>query len=192
MASAEPANHHGPRRIWAGTVRHVVAEQRGKPPGPGDVQVEAVALVLGEHHDLQEAGVGQVGQGEVDQAVVAAEGHSRLGTVQGEGQEALAFTAGQDYREHAGHGLTLAVLRPARDSGGLCGGSAGDSWRALGPGLALAARRAGLASITVLPSPPRSGRCRPRAVQLTVRRSAVARSCSAPRRVVGALVRRAR
>ena len=43
-------------------------------------------------------GVGQVGQGEVDQAVVAPKGDGGLGTVQGQRQEALALTSGQDHR----------------------------------------------------------------------------------------------
>ena len=39
---------------------HIVAEEGGEPPGAGDVQVKTVALVLGQHHDPQEARIGQV------------------------------------------------------------------------------------------------------------------------------------
>ena len=39
---------------------HVVVEQRREPPRLADVTVEAVALVLREHDDLQESGVGEV------------------------------------------------------------------------------------------------------------------------------------
>ena len=45
-------------------------------------------------------GVDQVGQHEVDQPVVAAERHRRLGAVRGQRGEPLAFTAGQDDAEH--------------------------------------------------------------------------------------------
>ena len=89
-----PAAHLGRDR------RHVVAQQRRHPPGPGDVQVEAVALVLGQHDDAHEAGVGQVGQHEVDEAVVAAERHGRLGPVDGQRHQPLAFAARQDHRQH--------------------------------------------------------------------------------------------
>ena len=53
--------------------RHVVAEDRREAPGLADVAVEAVALVLGEHDDLEVPGVGEVRQREVDEAVGAAE-----------------------------------------------------------------------------------------------------------------------
>ncbi len=91
---ARPAPHLGRDR------RHVVAQQRRHAPGLRDVAVEAVALVLGQHDDLEEAGVGQVGQGEVDQAVVAAEGHGRLGPVEGQGHQPLALAAGQHHRQY--------------------------------------------------------------------------------------------
>ncbi len=62
--------------------RDVTAQQRGKPPRARYVQVKAMALVLSEHHHLREPAIGQVGQSEVDEAVVASEGHSRFGPVQ--------------------------------------------------------------------------------------------------------------
>jgi hypothetical protein len=64
--------------------RHVVAQQAVQPPGGGDVPVQAVALVLGEHADLPDARVDQVGQREVDQPVEPAERHRRLGPVIGQ------------------------------------------------------------------------------------------------------------
>jgi hypothetical protein len=63
--------------------RYVVAQQRTHPPGGGDVPVQAVALVLGQHADLADPAVGQVGQREVDQPVHPAERHGRLGPVCG-------------------------------------------------------------------------------------------------------------
>jgi hypothetical protein len=75
---------------------HVVAEQRAHPPGGGDVAVQAVALVLGEHADLEDAAVGQVGQGEVDQPVETPERDRRLGPVGGQRAQASAGAAGED------------------------------------------------------------------------------------------------
>jgi hypothetical protein len=66
------------------------------------VDVEAVALVLGEHHDLAVAAVGQVGQREVDEPVVPAEGNRRLGPVERERQQPLPLTAGQYDAEDPG------------------------------------------------------------------------------------------
>ena len=56
----------------------VVAEHRRHPPGLADVPVEAVGLVLRQHHDLQVAAVDDVGQREVDQAVDAGERDRRV------------------------------------------------------------------------------------------------------------------
>ena len=95
--------------------RHVVAEQAVQLPGGGDVPVEAVALVLGEHADLRDAGVDQVGQREVHQPVQAAERDGGFRPVFGQGREPLARRA----REHdakaspTGH---LATSRPPMDT----------------------------------------------------------------------------
>jgi hypothetical protein len=87
---------------------HVVAQQRRHPPGHGDVPVQRVRLVLGEHDDLQVAAVDQVGQGEVDHAVQAAEGYGRLGAVRGQGHQPLALAPGENDREDLGsHAATL-------------------------------------------------------------------------------------
>jgi glucokinase len=57
---------------------HVVAEQVRQPPRRRDVAVQAVALVLGEDGDPEDAGVDEVGQREVDQPVQAPERHGGL------------------------------------------------------------------------------------------------------------------
>jgi hypothetical protein len=75
--------------------RDVVAEQRRQPPRDRDVPVERVALVLREHDDAPEAGVDEVGEGEVDQPVVAAERYGRLGAISGQRGEPLALAARQ-------------------------------------------------------------------------------------------------
>ena len=95
--------------LLSGHRRHVVAEQIAHPPGGGDVPVEAVALVLGEHADAQAAGVDQVREGEVDQPVQAAERHGRLGPVRGERCEPLALPAGEHDPQHS-------RLRPSHTS----------------------------------------------------------------------------
>ncbi len=82
--------------------RHVVAEQRREPPRLADVAVEAVALVLRQHDDLEVPGVGEVRQREVDEPVGAAERHRRLGPVVGEREQPLALAAGQHDDEDVG------------------------------------------------------------------------------------------
>jgi hypothetical protein len=76
--------------------RDVVAEHRGQPPGGGDVAVQAVALVLGQDHDLAVARVHQVGQHEVDEPVDPGERHGGLGPVGRQGHQPLALSTGQD------------------------------------------------------------------------------------------------
>ena len=78
--------------------RDVVAQQRRQAPRGRDVAVEAVALVLRQHHDLVVVRVDQVREREVDQPVVAAERHGGLGAVGGQRREALALAAGQHHR----------------------------------------------------------------------------------------------
>ena len=107
--------------------RHVVAEQRGEPPRLADVAVEAVALVLREHDDLQVAGVGEVRQDEVDDPVAAAVGHGRLGPVGSQRRQPPALTAGQDDDEnlrlsHSARYVRTPCRRPARRYNSTCCG----------------------------------------------------------------------
>jgi len=83
---------------------HVVVEQRREAPRLADVAVQAVALVLREDDDLQVAGVGEVGQRKVDQAVAATERHRRLGPVVRQRQQPLALPAGEHDHEDVGFG----------------------------------------------------------------------------------------
>ena len=75
--------------------------------------VEAVALVLREHDDLQVAGVGEVRQREVDQAVRPTERDGRLGAVVGEREKSLPLSAGEDDDENLrlGHGTESTQRR---------------------------------------------------------------------------------
>ena len=65
--------------------------------------VEAVALVLRQHGDLEIAGVDEVREREVDEPVVAAERHRGLGAVERQRQQALALAARQHDPEDAWH-----------------------------------------------------------------------------------------
>ena len=65
-------------------------------PAGGDVTVEAVGLVLREDEDTAEAGVDAVGEGEVDDAIEAAEGDGWLGAVASERLQTGALAAGEN------------------------------------------------------------------------------------------------
>jgi len=109
-AAGEPARAQPLLRRHRG---HVVAQQGGHPPGGGDVPVQRMRLVLGQHADPQIPTIDQIGQNEVDQPVVAAERDRRLGAVGGERPQPLALTAGEHDPEHAGlrtHVATLPVV----------------------------------------------------------------------------------
>ena len=94
----------------------VVAEHRREPPRLGDVTVQRVRLVLREHRDLAQVGVGQVTQHEVDESVGAAERDRGLCPVGGEGHEPLALAAGEDQGQNLGtldHAPELIAFYPA-------------------------------------------------------------------------------
>src|SRR4051812_35274497 len=65
--------------------------------------IEAAGLVLGEDQDLAQAAVEAVGQGEIDDAIEAAEGDGGLGAVTGERLEPGAFPSGKNQRQHILH-----------------------------------------------------------------------------------------
>ena len=98
--------------------RHVVVQQAAQPPGGGDVPVQAVALVLGEHADALYPAVDQVGQGEVHHPVDAAERDGRLGPVRGQRPQPAAGPARQDDAQDPlpGHRPLTPVFRPADDA----------------------------------------------------------------------------
>jgi len=64
--------------------RHVVVQQAVQLPGGGDVPVQAVALVLGQHADAPDPAVDQVGQREIHHPIQTAERNRRLGPVRGQ------------------------------------------------------------------------------------------------------------
>jgi hypothetical protein len=93
--------------------RHVVAEHRRHAPGLGDVPIQRVRLVLGEHADAQVSGVDQVRQREVHESVGAGERDGRFGAVRGEGIQPFAFATGEDDAQNvwrSSHGWTISSL----------------------------------------------------------------------------------
>ena len=79
---------------------HIVPQQRRQPPGLGDMPVEAVAHVLGEHHYPSHVSVDQVGEHEVDQSVEPPERDRRLGPVPGQRVEPLPLAPGEHDRNN--------------------------------------------------------------------------------------------
>ncbi len=64
-----------------------------------DMAVEGKGFVLGEQVDPADSGIQAVAQGEVDDAVDAAEGNGRLGPILGKGIESFSPSARQDHRQ---------------------------------------------------------------------------------------------
>ena len=65
-------------------------------PAQADVVVEGARVVLGQDDDVVDPGVDAVGQGEVDDPVLATEWDRRLGPFLGQDRQALTLTAGED------------------------------------------------------------------------------------------------
>ena len=72
-----------------------LAQLLGHDAGPAfaDVPVERKRLVLGQDEDSAQAGVDAVGEGDVDDAVVAAKRHRRFGAIAGEREEPFSGSA---------------------------------------------------------------------------------------------------
>ncbi len=83
-------------------------------PAEADVVVERARVVLGQHDDVVDVRVDAVGQREVDDPVLAAEGHRRLGPLLGEDREAFALAAREDHRHRPFHALDASTGRWAR------------------------------------------------------------------------------
>src|ERR1700748_1816842 len=69
-------------------------------------------LVLSENADPQVAGIDEVGEHEIDQAIGATEGNRGFGPVRGQRIQPLALTAGQDNAQHVWcfpHGYKLSA-----------------------------------------------------------------------------------
>ena len=93
---------------------HVVAHQRGHPPGLGDVTVQAVRLVLGQNAHSPEPGVDEIREDEIDQPVGPAERDCGLRSVGRQRHQSLALATSEDHRQDMRvrtHTRTLAPLR---------------------------------------------------------------------------------
>jgi len=64
-------------------------------PTFADVAVERERFVLGEDVDVAEVGVDAVGEGDIDDAVLASEGDGGFGSVTGERKQTLAGPTGE-------------------------------------------------------------------------------------------------
>ena len=74
-----------------------------RAPALADMAVERERFVLGEDVDVAEIGVDAVGEGDVDDAVLAGEGDGRLGAVAGKGEEPFAGTTGKQNAKRISH-----------------------------------------------------------------------------------------
>ena len=93
---------------------HVVAQERRHPPRARQVVVERVALVLREHLHPVHAGVDEVRENEVDDAVPPAEGNGGLGALAGERLEPGACTTCQNHRQQLCHRRATLAARLGR------------------------------------------------------------------------------
>src|ERR1700761_2443917 len=67
---------------------------------------EREGLVLGQDIDVAKVRVDAVGEGDVDDAVLAGEGDGRLGAIAGEGEEPFASAAGKQNTKGISHSLS--------------------------------------------------------------------------------------
>src|SRR5204863_1984777 len=88
-----------------------------EPPATRDVGVERLRLVLGEHLHPQHAGVGKVGEDEIDDPVSATERGRRLGPLLRQGSEPAAFSSREDHGERFSerHERTVAPGEASRN-----------------------------------------------------------------------------
>ena len=82
---------------------HEAAAERIEPVSLADVPVERGRVELREDEDPPDLGVQAVADGDVDQAVLAADRHRRFRTAFGEREEPGTLTAAQDDRENVAH-----------------------------------------------------------------------------------------
>ena len=82
---------------------HEAARERVHAIRAGDMAVERRRVELRENEDPAEVGVQAVADWHVDQPVLPANRHGRLGTVLGEREEAAALAAAEDEREGFPH-----------------------------------------------------------------------------------------
>ncbi len=82
-------------------------------PAFADVAVERESLVLGEDVDVAKVGVDAVGEGDVDDAILAGEGNGWLCAISGKGKEPFASTTGEQNTKGISHIFSLRLRRTA-------------------------------------------------------------------------------
>ena len=89
-----------------------LAQFLGHDTGPAfaDVAVERERFVLGEDVDPAQVGVDAVGEGDIDNAVVAAEGNRRFGPISCQGEKPFTRSPGQQYSKCVFHSVTAAPV----------------------------------------------------------------------------------
>ena len=105
-ASAVPRYHSAtlPRAMygWSSlTPPRLRSRSHGRPEP--DVVVERPRVVLGQDDDVVDVRVDAVREREVDDPVLAAERHRRLGALLGQDREAFALAAREDHRHRPLH-----------------------------------------------------------------------------------------
>lgn len=71
------------------------------------MNVQALALVLGQDNNLLVAAIDQIGKRKVDQPVVAAKGHRRLRPLIGKRGKSASLPAGKDHGQGFGTGTKI-------------------------------------------------------------------------------------
>ena len=104
-----------PLRSFAHLRRHdgneLVGKNRRERPGAVDMLDQRLRLVLHQQIDRVDAGVDQVRQHEIDDAIASPERHGRLRAFEGERRQPCAFASGQHHGQHAGSCGFLCVIR---------------------------------------------------------------------------------
>jgi hypothetical protein len=80
--------------------------------------MQALALVLGQNHDLEKTSVDEIREREVDQPILATKRDRRFGTIASQRTESLSLAAGENDRQRTGPGhLFTSFRREARSLG---------------------------------------------------------------------------
>ena len=95
---------------------NVLVEARVQVPGRRNVLVQRVTLELRKDLDLEDTGIDEIVEDEVDDAVGPAEVDRRLGTVAGEGLETAALAARHDHAQDVF--LVFSIIGPAHNASG--------------------------------------------------------------------------
>ena len=95
------------QRLLGGEDFHEAAVEGVEDVGAADVLVQAGGVELREDVDAVQAAVDAVGDGDVDEAVLARHRHGRLGADLGEGIEPGALSAAEYESDYVSHGLLL-------------------------------------------------------------------------------------